>query len=75
MLAAITVVRLQGAAHVVVAVPVAPRETCDALRRKADVVACPRMPACFGAVGAWYDDFSATDDDEVRTLLERSWSI
>ena len=50
MLAAITVVRLQGAAHVVVAVPVAPRETCDALRRKADVVA---VPGCRPASAPW----------------------
>jgi predicted phosphoribosyltransferase len=69
MLAAIRSARAQHAARVVVAVPVAPRETCDALRRDADVVACLITPANFRAVSAWYDDFSATTDAEVRRLL------
>ena len=32
--------------------------------------ACARPPS-FLAVGAWYDDFSETSDDEVRALLAR----
>jgi putative phosphoribosyl transferase len=69
MLAAIRSTRAQHAARVVVAVPVAPRETCDALLRDADAVACLITPANFRAVSAWYDDFSATTDAEVRRLL------
>ena len=72
MLAAIRSVRARDAERVVVAVPVAPRETCAALRRAADVVACLITPANFRAVSAWYDDFSATTDDQVRELLGRS---
>jgi len=58
-----------GAAPVVVAVPVAPAAACDALRSMADEVVCLRTPPSFVAVGAWYDDFSETSDDEVREAL------
>jgi predicted phosphoribosyltransferase len=34
-------------------------------------VVCPVQPWGFGAVGAYYDDFSATTDDEVLRLLRR----
>jgi putative phosphoribosyl transferase len=32
-------------------------------------VVCLHTPSSFLAVGAWYDDFSETSDDEVRSLL------
>jgi len=54
---------------VIVAVPVAPRETCAALAREVDAVVCARTPEPFRAVGAWYDRFDQTSDDEVRALL------
>jgi predicted phosphoribosyltransferase len=56
----------------VVAVPVAPPETCQALRTVADDVVCALSPEPFVAVGAWYDDFTQISDDEVRTLLQRA---
>jgi len=58
-----------GASPVVVAVPVAPSSACEALRALADEVVCLHTPSAFLAVGAWYDDFSETSDDEVRSLL------
>ena len=58
-----------GASPVVVAVPVAPPSACEGLRALADEVVCLHTPSSFFAVGAWYDDFSETSDDEVRTLL------
>jgi predicted phosphoribosyltransferase len=69
MLAAVAAARAASAARVVVAVPVAPRETCRALIEHADEVLCLSTPARFRAVGDWYDDFSQVDDDEVRRLL------
>jgi predicted phosphoribosyltransferase len=30
---------------------------------------CPLRPVDFSAVGQWYDDFSATTDNEVVQLL------
>jgi putative phosphoribosyl transferase len=69
MRVAVAAARAAGAATVVVAVPVAPPSACDELRAEADEVVCLRTPASFVAVGAWYDDFSETSDDEVRALL------
>ena len=69
MLAAVAAARAASAARVVVAVPVAPRETCRMLSEHADEVLCLSTPARFRAVGDWYDDFSQVDDDEVRRLL------
>jgi putative phosphoribosyl transferase len=69
MRAAIAALREQTPARIVVAVPTAARETCNELRREADEVICLTTPSPFLAVGAWYADFSATEDDEVRDLL------
>jgi putative phosphoribosyl transferase len=33
---------------------------------------CARTPELFFAVGAWYEDFSEVNDDEVRELLRRA---
>jgi predicted phosphoribosyltransferase len=71
MRAAISVVRTQSPSRVVVAVPVAARETCDELRREVDELICLRTPEPFSAVGLWYEDFSQTADEEVRDLLQR----
>ena len=69
MRAAIASVRERGARSVVVAVPVAARQTIAELRRVVDDIVCPWAPDPFVAVGVWYRDFSATTDDEVRDLL------
>jgi predicted phosphoribosyltransferase len=69
MLAAADAVRTAGAAHVVVAVPVASEEACALLRAKADEVVAVLVPDALYAVGAWYTDFTQTTDEEVRALL------
>lgn len=69
MRAAVAAVRARGAARVVVAVPVAPRETLALLEREADAVVCLRRPLLFRAVGWAYADFAATTDEEVAALL------
>jgi putative phosphoribosyl transferase len=70
MMAAIRALRPQSPKRIVVAVPVAAAETCKQFRAEADNVICPATPEPFGAVGAWYHDFSQTSDHEVRKLLE-----
>lgn len=70
MLAAVQALRSQDPARIVVAVPTAPPQTCEALERVADEVVCLRQPYPFYAVGLSYVDFSEVDDDEVRRLLE-----
>lgn len=69
MRAAVEALRRRGPSEVVVAVPVAPQETCLALAREVDAVVCAGTPEPFRAVGAWYEHFDQTSDDEVRALL------
>ena len=69
MRAAVAAIRRQRPAHLVVAVPVGARETCELLQREADEVVCAAMPAPFRAVGLWYADFPQATDEEVRRLL------
>ena len=72
MRAAVAALRLKGPARIVVAVPVAAPETCDAFESIADDIVCAVTPDSFQAVGLWYDDFSQTTDEEVRALLAQS---
>ena len=58
--------------RLVVAVPVASPRACEELGRLADEVVCPETPEPFYAVGAWYDDFTQTTDEEVRELLDQA---
>ncbi len=73
MRAAVAVVRKYEPAAIVVAVPVAPRETIELLRPLCDDIVCPATPSWFRAIGLWYLDFRQVGDDEVATLLGRSW--
>ncbi|MGZ9931021.1 phosphoribosyltransferase family protein [Streptomyces sp. NC-S4] len=70
--AACEVVRAQGAARVVLAVPVAPPDAVARLGPAADEVVCLATPHAFRAVGEWYQDFSQTPDEEVVFLLARA---
>ncbi len=70
MQAAVKALRAQGAARLVVAVPVAAPEVCETLEGQVDEVVCAAAPDAFGAVSLWYEDFSQTTDEEVRALLE-----
>src|SRR3954469_12186260 len=72
MRAAIEALQEAEPASVVVAVPVADPGVCADLRRRVDEVVCLATPQPFGAVGAWYEDFSQTSDAEVRELLSRA---
>ena len=68
--AAIAAARQLQPKRIVVAVPVAPPSTCQALAGIADAVVCAAVPTQFLAVGAAYDDFTQTTDAEVRELSE-----
>jgi predicted phosphoribosyltransferase len=56
-------------ARVVLAVPVAPRDTLALLAREVDDVVCLQVPPLFYAVGEWYRDFSQVNDEQVRQVL------
>jgi putative phosphoribosyl transferase len=72
MAAAASALRAERPARVVVAVPVAAPETCEAFRQIVDDVVCAATPEPFLAVGHWYEDFSQTGDEEVFELLRRA---
>lgn len=63
------VARHLGAAKVVLAVPVAPMDTARSWTG-VDELVCVDTPKQFGSVGQYYDDFSATRDEEVIVLLD-----
>lgn len=70
MRAAVAALRQNNPAQIVVAAPVAAAATASSLREEADRVVCLATPQDFHAVSAWYEDFSQTGDEEVRSLLE-----
>ena len=72
MRAAAAALRQRGPARVIVAVPVAARQTCEQLRREVDELVCAATPSPFLAVGQWYAEFGQTSDEEVRELLRRA---
>jgi putative phosphoribosyl transferase len=72
MRAAINGLRAQHPARIVVAVPAAAPEICDALQTEVDEVVCAVTPEPFYGVGRWYEDFSQVTDEEVRVLLEEA---
>jgi putative phosphoribosyl transferase len=69
MRAAVEALRQRGPKKIIIAVPVAAKDTCEDLKRHADAVICLMMPYDFAAVGQWYRHFDQTIDDEVRLLL------
>lgn len=72
MRAAVSGLRAQSPARIVVAVPAAAQDVCDAFQSEVDDVVCAFTPEPFYGVGRWYEDFSQTTDEEVRILLEEA---
>jgi putative phosphoribosyl transferase len=67
--AACRVATAQGAARVVLAVPVCSSGTAAELRNEVDELVCLQTPRRFVGVGEFYADFRQTSDDEVADLL------
>ena len=68
--AACRVARAQGAARVVLAVPVCSARTAAVLRGEVDELVCLEIPRRFLGVGQFYADFRQTSDEEVVDLLD-----
>lgn len=75
MAAAVRLARDEGAARVVVAVPVAPPDTLERLRALADEAVCLLAPESFMAIGQFYGDFEQVDDEEAMRLLRESAAV
>lgn len=69
MRAAIKALQQQKPKKIIIAVPVAALSTCKEMEPLVDIMICPLKPEFFYAVGAWYEDFSQTEDEEVSSLL------
>jgi predicted phosphoribosyltransferase len=74
MRSAVSALRRGQPARLVVAVPVAARDTCEAFHSWVDEIVCVHTPHMLHAISVWYEDFSQTSDDEVRDLLRRAES-
>jgi putative phosphoribosyl transferase len=72
MRAAIEAVRRRAPKRVVVAVPVSSREAAMEFSELADAFVCIAAPADFGAVGAYYHDFSQLTDEDVIALMRQA---
>ena len=73
MRAALQVLRAQGPAHLVAAMPIGPREARDMLGDADDVV-CLEEQDPFEAVGLAYDDFRQVTDEAVERVLQAAWA-
>lgn len=69
MQVAIQAIREKNPKRIIVAVPLAPRDTCQSIGAMVDEIICLRQPSPFHAVGLWYEYFDQTSDEEVADLL------
>lgn len=70
---AIQWIKEQNPKSLIVAVPVAPRDAIQKLENEVGVdhVVILETPESFGAVGAFYEDFSQVSDDEVLRIMNK----
>lgn len=68
--AALRAVRALNPKKLLLAVPVAPRDTLESLRAETDEIVCLYTPEDFAAIGVFYEDFSQVSDEEVIELLD-----
>jgi putative phosphoribosyl transferase len=69
MRAALKALRRRRPTRLVLAVPVAPHDTVEALRPEVDDLVCLAEPDPFHAIGMHYADFHQVGDDEVIAAL------
>lgn len=68
--AAITAIKKLSCQAIVIATPVAPADTCEALAPLVNHIICLTTPDPFYAIGNYYEDFTQTTDEEVCRLLK-----
>ena len=68
--AALKALRHKRPKRIILAVPVAPKETIEELRPEVDVIVCLQTPDPFHAIGLYYRDFRPIEDSEVIDLLQ-----
>lgn len=68
--AAIASVSKMKPSRIILATPVAPKDTMRELSMLVDQVVCLDEPQIFYAIGEFYENFEQVEDDEVRRTLE-----
>ena len=71
ILAAIELLRKKKPAKIVVAVPVAPPDSANKVRKQVDDFICLHTPVSFYGVGRFYENFEEVTDDKVIQLLKQ----
>jgi putative phosphoribosyl transferase len=74
MRAAVLALRRLNPARMVIGVPAASAESCEAFRVEVDEMVCLFTPEPFRGVGLWYENFPQLTDDEVRAMLRVTMS-
>lgn len=69
--AALLAARARGPRKLILAVPVAPKDTLTRMRELVDDVVCLEPQDELGAIGCFYSDFRQTSDREVIEILAR----
>jgi putative phosphoribosyl transferase len=69
MRAAIGMLKHQQPQRLIIAVPVAPLDTCNELKSEVDEMVCLMTPKHFSGIGRWYENFTQTTDEQVCELL------
>ncbi len=70
MKAAIKSVKAEGAKEIICAVPVSPPDTYREIEGMVDKIICLDTPHLFQAVGQFYEDFRATEDEDVAAIMQ-----
>jgi putative phosphoribosyl transferase len=69
--AALRAIRVRQPNKLILAVPVGPTDTIEAMREEADEVLCLEIYEEFNAIGTFYGDFRQITDQEVIDILTR----
>jgi putative phosphoribosyl transferase len=64
-------IRRQDPIHLIIAVPVAPPQTVDILKKECDTLEIVSTPVNFGSVGQFYKIFEQELEDQVVEVLKR----
>ena len=72
MRAAVVGVRAQHPARIIIAVPTAAPDLCNAFQFEVDEMVCAMTPEPFYGLSRWYEDFSQTTDEDVRMFLREA---
>jgi putative phosphoribosyl transferase len=72
MYAAIHAISQRNPERIVIAAPTASKDSFRFLSKQVDEVVCLSIPDPYIAINRWYEDFTATPDEHVTTLLIQS---